>query len=303
MVRRLNSEGRENLSSDSQRRVKKDNILRHDIESTYYDGIFDIKTSYRYGSVINSELSFAGIDASRKILILDAACGTGKISLNLKAFGSRALIVNCDISSEIIKVAIGKSKNYGFSGDTFWFRCDCENLPLRDDVFDLVICSSSLHHFPNYVSFMKESRRILKPRGYLAVLEEPNRLGIMLVGMVGVILNQLGELVGRRSGSSLDVRTNKAMLEMQKNPRELLTDPYMFTLNELIRAGYVSGFKKVFTKAETFFSYFLFFFMKGFLPKKYFERLYKEAYKTDKRFFHHFIPEQFRATTNLYCQK
>jgi ubiquinone/menaquinone biosynthesis C-methylase UbiE len=288
--------------SDSQR-VKKDNILRHDIESGYYDSIFDIKTCYRYGSVIDSELSFAGIDASQKILILDAACGTGKIALNLKAFGSRALIVNCDISPKILKVAIEKSKSYGFSGDTFWFRCDCESLPLRDNIFDLVICSSSMHHFPNYVSFMRESRRILKPGGYLAVLEEPNRLGIMLVGFLGVVLNQLGEAVGRRSGSSLDQRTNKAMWEMQKNPRGLQTDPYMFTLNELIRAGYLSGFKKVSTKAETFFSYFLFFFVKGFLPKNYFERLYKKAYKTDKRFFHHFIPEQFRATIDLYCQK
>nr|MDO8081833.1 methyltransferase domain-containing protein [Candidatus Freyarchaeota archaeon] len=290
------------MASDSQR-VKRDNILRHDLESKYYDSIFNIKTGYRYGSVVNSELSFAGIDASRKILVLDAACGTGKIALNLKAFGSRALIVNCDISSGILRVAIDKSKRYGFSSDTFWFRCDCENLPLRGDAFDLVICSSSLHHFPNYVSFMKESRRILKPGGYLAVLEEPNRLGIMLVGMLGVVLNQLGEAVGRGSGSSLDRRTNKAMLEMQKNPGELQTDPYMFTINELIRAGYMSGFKKVFTKAETFFSYFVFFFMKGFLPKKYLERIYREAYKADKRFFHHFIPEKFRATTNLYCQK
>lgn len=290
------------MALDSQR-VKRDNILRHDLESKYYDGIFDIKTCSKCGGIIDSELSFAGIDASKKILVLDAACGTGKIALNLKAYGSKALIVNCDISPRILNVAINKSKKYGFSDDTFWFRCDCENLPLRGNFFDLVVCSSSLHHLPNYVAFMKESRRILKPGGYLAVLEEPNRLGIMLVGMVGVVLNQLGEALGRGSGSSLDQRTNKALLEMQKNPRELKTDPYMFTINELIRAGYMAGFKKCFTKAETFFSYFVFFFMKGFLPKKYLERIYREAYKMDKRFFHRLIPEKFRATTNLYCQK
>jgi ubiquinone/menaquinone biosynthesis C-methylase UbiE len=290
------------LASDAQR-VKRDNILRHDLESKYYDSIFDIKTCSKCGSIIDSELSFAGIDASKKILVLDAACGTGKIALNLKAFGSKALIVNCDISSGILRVAIEKSKKYRFSEDTFWFRCDCENLPLRSNVFDLVICASSLHHFPNYVAFMKESRRILKPGGYLAVLEEPNRLGIMLVGILGVVLNQLGEAVGRGSGSSLDQRTSKALMEIQKNPRELKTDPYMFTINELIGAGHISGFKRVFTKAETFFSYFVFFFMKGFLPKKYLERIYREAYKVDKKFFHHFIPEKFRATTNLYCQK
>ncbi|MEM3526192.1 MAG: methyltransferase domain-containing protein, partial [Candidatus Jordarchaeaceae archaeon] len=253
------------MALDSQK-VKRDNILRHDVEGEYYDNIFNIKTCSKYGSIINSELSFAGIDASKKILVLDAACGTGKISLNLKAFGSKALIVNCDISSKILRVATNKSKKYGFYNDTFWLRCDCENLPLKDNAFDLVICSSSLHHFPNYLSFMRESRRILKPNGYLAVLEEPNRLGIMLVGAIGAVLNQLGEALGRGSGSSLDQRTSKALLEMRKNPRELKTDPYMFTLNELVSAGYSAGFRRVLTKAETFFSYFIFFFMKGFFP-------------------------------------
>ncbi len=277
--------------------------MRHDIESKYYDEIFGIKTSHKYGSILDSELTFAGIDASKKILVLDAACGTGKIALNLKAFGSRALIAGCDISSEIIKIAIGKSRKYGFGNDTFWFRCDCESLPLRSDSFDLVICSSSLHHFPNYLDFVKESRRILKPGGYLAILDEPNRLGIMLVGLAGIFLTKFGEFLGRRAGSSLDQRTNEIMLDMQKNPKELETDAYMFTINELKRAGHMAGFRKVFTKAETFFSYFVFFFMKGFFPKKYFDRVYKEAYEADRRFFHHFIPDEFRATANLYCQK
>ncbi len=285
------------------RRIKRNNILRHDIESKYYDEIFHIKTSRKYGSIIDSELTFASIDASKKILILDAACGTGKIALNLKAFGSKAFIAGCDISSEITKIAIEKSRKYGFSNDTFWFRCDCENLPLRSDSFDLVVCSSSLHHFPNFLAFMKESRRVLKPGGYLAVLEEPNRLGIMLIGLVGIFFTKLGEFLGRSSGSSLDQRTSEIMLEMRKNPRELETDPFMFTVNELIRAGYLAGFRKVFTKAETFFSYFVFFFMKGFFPRKYFDRIYKGAYEADRRFFHRFIPDEFRATTNLYCQK
>jgi ubiquinone/menaquinone biosynthesis C-methylase UbiE len=284
-------------------RVKRDNILRHDLESGYYDSLFNIKTCSKYGSIVDSELSFADVDAAKKILVLDAACGTGKISLNLKAFGSKALMVNCDISSRMLRVAIDKSKKYGFYNDTFWFRCDCENLPIKDNVFDLVICSSSLHHFPNYLSFMKESWRILRPGGYLTVLEEPNRLGIMLLGTLGVALNQLGEAVNRGAGSSLDQRTSKALLEMRKKPKELKTDPYMFTINELVRASYMAGFKRVLTKAEAFFSYFIFFFIRGFLPKKYFEKIYRASYKVDRKFFHHFIPEKFRATINLYCQK
>ena len=284
-------------------RIKKNNIIRHNIESGYYDEIFGIKTSYEYGSVIDSELAFANIDASGKILVLDAACGTGKIALNLKAFGSRARIVGCDISSGIVRVATEKSKKYGFFDDTAWFRCDCENLPLKSDSFDLVICSSSLHHFPNYSAFMKESRRVLKPGGYLAILEEPNRLGITLVGIFGILLSQLGELLGSGSGSSLDPRTSEALRRMNKNPRKLLTDPYMFTIDELVRAGYEAGFRRVTTKAETFFSYFVFFFMKGFFPKRYLETIYREAYNIDRRLFHRLVPERFRATANLYCQK
>lgn len=283
--------------------IKRNNILRHDLESKYYDDIFEIKTSYKYGSVINSELAFAGIDATKRILVLDAACGTGKIALNLKAYGSRARVVGCDISSGILGRAKEKAEEKGFSGETAWLRCDCESLPLKSESFDLVICSSSLHHFPNYLLFLRESRRILKKKGYLAILEEPNRLGIMLVGVFGVVLTQLGEIFNRRSGSSLDPRTSESLIRMQQDPKTLKTDPYMFTINELIRSGYLAGFRKVFTKAETFFSYFIFFFAKGFLPKKYFGRIFNYAYKVDRRLLHHIIPDKFRATANLYCQK
>ncbi len=284
-------------------RIKRNNILRHDLESKYYDDIFDIKTSYKYGKVLYSELAFAGIDATKKMLVLDAACGTGKIALNLKAYGSRAKVVGCDISSGILGRAKEKAEKSGFSSDISWLRCDCEGLPLKSDVFDLVICSSSLHHFPNYSFFLREGRRILKKGGYLAILEEPNRLGIMLVGIFGVVLTQLGEIFNRRSGSSLDPRTSERLLNMHQNPKALKTDPYMFTINELIRSGYMAGFRKVFTKAETFFSYFIFFFAKGLLPKKYFGRIFDQAYKVDRRLFHRFIPNKFRATANLYCQK
>ena len=42
---------------------------------------------------------------------------------------------------------------------------DAENLPFRDDAFDLVTCRIALHHFPNPRRALSEVARVLKPGG------------------------------------------------------------------------------------------------------------------------------------------
>lgn len=44
-----------------------------------------------------------------------------------------------------------------------------ENLPFQEDCFDLVISLSSIDHFKDYESFIKDAYRVLKPGGHLLI--------------------------------------------------------------------------------------------------------------------------------------
>jgi ubiquinone/menaquinone biosynthesis C-methylase UbiE/uncharacterized protein YbaR (Trm112 family) len=55
---------------------------------------------------------------------------------------------------------------------------DMSRLPFRDESFDVVFCSQTLHHSMNLQETLREINRVLKPGGKLALFSEP-ALGIL----------------------------------------------------------------------------------------------------------------------------
>jgi SAM-dependent methyltransferase len=70
-------------------------------------------------------------------LLLDAACGAGRVSTSLARFGR---CVGIDVSAEMLAEA-RKS-----SGSGRLLRGDVARLPFRDATFDAVVCCRLLHH-------------------------------------------------------------------------------------------------------------------------------------------------------------
>ncbi len=48
---------------------------------------------------------------------------------------------------------------------------DAEDLPFGDETFNLVTCRIAPHHFPDVAAFVAESRRVLKPGGIFALVD------------------------------------------------------------------------------------------------------------------------------------
>jgi ubiquinone/menaquinone biosynthesis C-methylase UbiE len=97
---------------------------------------------------------------NKKGVILDNGCGVGQLS---KFFPAED-IVGYDISQGMLDKAKNKLQ-YLIQGDS-------QLLPFRDEVFDIVVCRSLLHHLPNPHTALLEMNRVLKPHGEL-VLTEP----------------------------------------------------------------------------------------------------------------------------------
>lgn len=103
--------------------------------------------------------------------VLDLGCGPASLWYRFIKIKSIDLI-GVDISPNMIGVAKKLYPNNKFKvGDT-------ENIPFKDKTFDVVICSSVLHHLPKTNDSFKEIGRVLKSGGILVGREPQTDLFI-----------------------------------------------------------------------------------------------------------------------------
>ena len=97
--------------------------------------------------------------------VLDLACGTGRWLEKLSTAGP-VLGVGIDLSPAMLDVAREKSAIRARLA-----RADCLNLPFKDSVFDLAICSFALEHMGDLNRFAIETCRVLQEAADLLITE------------------------------------------------------------------------------------------------------------------------------------
>jgi demethylmenaquinone methyltransferase / 2-methoxy-6-polyprenyl-1,4-benzoquinol methylase len=101
-------------------------------------------------------------------LILDVACGTGDLSLELQK-NARAKVLGTDFCRPML--AIAAEKNAKNNQTIPYIEGDGLSLPFSDKTFDAVTIAFGLRNFSNWHNGIVELRRILKTGGRLAILE------------------------------------------------------------------------------------------------------------------------------------
>jgi len=104
------------------------------------------------------------IEQFKHEFILDLGCGKGLFLENLKEYKSK--LYGADLSSEMIKYAQKKSGDYAELK-----VADSENLPWKDNSFDIITCILSFHHYPNPVKSINEMQRVLRKNGHIVIAE------------------------------------------------------------------------------------------------------------------------------------
>lgn len=100
--------------------------------------------------------------------VLDVACGTGDLAIELRQSG-KAFIIGTDFCRPMLLIAGEKS-----SSDELqipFVEGDGMRLSFADDSFDAVTVAFGLRNFSNWEQGLAEFQRVLKPGGVLAVLE------------------------------------------------------------------------------------------------------------------------------------
>ena len=98
--------------------------------------------------------------------VLDVACGTGDLSLELK-HDAKAKVIGTDFCRPMLSIAAEKSKEVSIP----YVEADAMSLPFPSGNFDAVTIAFGLRNLPNVDNGLSELFRILKPGGRLVVLE------------------------------------------------------------------------------------------------------------------------------------
>lgn len=97
-------------------------------------------------------------------LVLDVACGTGDLSIELQ-HNAKAKVIGTDFCRPMLAIAQEKAAAISF------VESDAMNLGFADNAFDAVTIAFGLRNLSNVSDGLRELRRILRPHGKLAILE------------------------------------------------------------------------------------------------------------------------------------
>ncbi|PWT92863.1 MAG: bifunctional demethylmenaquinone methyltransferase/2-methoxy-6-polyprenyl-1,4-benzoquinol methylase UbiE [Blastocatellia bacterium] len=122
--------------------------------------------------------------------VLDVACGTGDLSQTLFEV-SGARVVGTDFCRPMLKIAAGKVHS-----DIRLIESDALRLPFSDRSFDVVTIAFGLRNLSSVEEGLSELRRVLKPGGWVAVLEFSKPSSRILRSIFGVYFTRLLPLMG-----------------------------------------------------------------------------------------------------------
>jgi demethylmenaquinone methyltransferase/2-methoxy-6-polyprenyl-1,4-benzoquinol methylase len=124
--------------------------------------LLSLNVDKRWRRRVRQELAETVRDQSA--VILDVACGTGDLSIELVA-DANARVIGTDFCRPMLAIAAGKTSAVPF------VEGDAMNLGFADGRFDAVTIAFGLRNLSNVSDGLAEFYRILKPKGKLVVLE------------------------------------------------------------------------------------------------------------------------------------
>lgn len=103
---------------------------------------------------------------------LDMACGDGVYSVWLaEQVGATGHVVGVDIAPAYLELAQKHAGTCGAAEQISFQTGDISDLPFADDEFDLAWCAHSFYSLPDPLAALRELRRVVRPGGVVAILE------------------------------------------------------------------------------------------------------------------------------------
>ena len=105
---------------------------------------------------------------NRDAVVLDVACGTGDLSIELNR-DAKARVVGTDFCRPMLTVAHAKNDTGHLTIP--YVEGDAMNLSFAEDSFDALTIAFGLRNLANFAAGLAELHRVLKPGGRIVILE------------------------------------------------------------------------------------------------------------------------------------
>lgn len=154
-------------------------------------------------------------------VVLDVACGTGDLSIELQR-DATARVIGTDFCRPMLSVAQEKAAAIPF------IEGDAMNLSFADNSFDAATIAFGLRNLSNFRDGLKELHRVLKPGGRLVVLEFSSPVVPGFRGLFNFyfanILPRIGGLVSGERGAYEYLPDSVSKFPNQKNLAKLFEE-------------------------------------------------------------------------------
>ena len=128
--------------------------------------VLSLNIDKRWRRKVRAEIN--GILDNKGAVILDVACGTGDLSIELNR-DAKAKVIGTDFCRRMLTVAHGK--NIAGNMEIPYVEGDAMKLSFAEDSFDALTIAFGLRNLANFSAGLKELHRVLKPGGRIAILE------------------------------------------------------------------------------------------------------------------------------------
>jgi demethylmenaquinone methyltransferase/2-methoxy-6-polyprenyl-1,4-benzoquinol methylase len=132
----------------------------------FLNHFLSVNIDKRWRRIVRQKLE--KILSDKEAVVLDVACGTGDLSLELQKNGE-AKIIGTDFCRPMLSIAYGKNEKN--NEQIPYVEADGMNLSFADNAFDAVTIAFGLRNFSNWQDGLQELHRVLKKGGKLVILE------------------------------------------------------------------------------------------------------------------------------------
>ncbi len=103
-----------------------------------------------------------------QMIVLDVACGAAHVAEALAPHVRQ--VVGIDLTPALLELGAGRLRDAGVD-NVLLQEGDVAALPFADASFDVVVCRTALHHFPDKRRALHEMARVCRPEGRVVVLD------------------------------------------------------------------------------------------------------------------------------------
>ena len=135
---------------------------------TYDEGVSERLGASRWGIESLTGMLLREMNVPENPVALDIACGTGLSTFSLVDYLGKGNVHGVDLSPDMVRKAVENADKLGY--DIEFREGDVEKLPYPDDVFNIAISNMSFQFFPDKLSALKETHRVLTPDGRMGHL-------------------------------------------------------------------------------------------------------------------------------------